>query len=99
MPDAESSGANWLAILDQLEAMHPRIIMPGHGEVGDASLFGKERGYLKAVQSRVAELKTQGKSSDEIAQIVAKEIRPKYPDWDNPEWISIAAQRFYAEIK
>ena len=97
MPDAESSGKNWLVVLDQLEAIHPRIVVPGHGEVGDPSLFGKERDYLKTVQSRVAELKKQGKSSEETAKILAPEIRAKYPDWENPEWIPVAAQRFYAE--
>lgn len=99
MPDAESSGTNWIAILGQLEAMHPRIVVPGHGEAADASLFAKERAYLKSVQTRVAELKVQGKSSEETAKIVALEIRAKYPDWDNPEWISVAAKRFYAEMK
>jgi glyoxylase-like metal-dependent hydrolase (beta-lactamase superfamily II) len=99
MPDAESSGKNWLAILDQLEAIHPRIVVPGHGEVGDSSLFDKERDYLKTIQSRVAELKNQGKSSEETAQILAREIRVKYPTWDNPEWIPVAAQRFYNEMK
>ena len=98
MPDAESSGKNWLAILDQLQAMHPRIVVPGHGEVGDESLFGKERGYLKTMQTRVAELKKQGKSAEETANILATEIRAKYPDWDNPEWIPVVAQRFYAEM-
>lgn len=99
MPDAESSGKNWVAILDQLAAIHPRIVVPGHGEVGNDSLFGKERDYLKTVQSRVAELKKQGKSSEETGKILASEIRAKYPDWDNPEWIPVAAQRFYAEMK
>jgi glyoxylase-like metal-dependent hydrolase (beta-lactamase superfamily II) len=97
MPDAESSGMNWLAVLDDLEAMHPRIVVPGHGEAGDASLFGKERDYLRTVQSRVIELKKQGVSSEEVAKVLAKEIRAKYPDWDNPEWIPVAAERFYAE--
>lgn len=99
MPDAESSGTSWLKILDQLETTRPRIVVPGHGEVGDATLFEKERSYLKAVQSRVAELKNQGKSSEETSKIVATEIRAKYQDWDNPEWIPVAAQRFYAEMK
>lgn len=99
MPDAESSGNNWINILDQLEAIHPHIVVPGHGEVGDASLLGIERNYLKTIQSRVAELKRRRKSSDETSQILAKEIRAKYPDWDNPEWIPVVAKRFYAEMK
>jgi glyoxylase-like metal-dependent hydrolase (beta-lactamase superfamily II) len=98
-PDADASGKNWLSILDQLDEFHPRTIVPGHGEVGDASLISKERTYLKAVQSRVAELKAQGKSSEETVQILSAEFRAKYPDWENPGWIGDAAKRFYIEAK
>lgn len=30
------------------------------------------------------ELKAQGKSSDEEAQLLSAEFRVQYPDWDNP---------------
>jgi glyoxylase-like metal-dependent hydrolase (beta-lactamase superfamily II) len=96
-PDADANGKNWLAILNQLEALQPRTIVPGHGEVGDAALVSKERSFLKAVQSRVVELKAQGKSSEEAARLLLAEFQPKYPDWDNPGWISDAVRRFYSE--
>jgi glyoxylase-like metal-dependent hydrolase (beta-lactamase superfamily II) len=98
-PDADASGKNWLSILDQLDEFHPRTIVPGHGEVGDASLIGVERTYLKAVQSRTAELKAQGKTVDETAKMLSVEFRAKYPDWENPGWIADAVERFYAEAK
>jgi glyoxylase-like metal-dependent hydrolase (beta-lactamase superfamily II) len=98
-PDADASGSNWLAILDQLDEFRARKIVPGHGEVGDASLIGMERTYLKAVQSRVVELKAQGKSADEAAKLLSAEFRAKYPDWDNPGWVGDAVKRFYAEAK
>jgi glyoxylase-like metal-dependent hydrolase (beta-lactamase superfamily II) len=98
-PDADASGKNWLSILDQLDELHPRTIVPGHGEVGGADLIGIERTYLKAVQSRVVELKAQGKSADETEKLLLVEFRAKYPDWDNPGWVGDAAKRFYAEAK
>jgi glyoxylase-like metal-dependent hydrolase (beta-lactamase superfamily II) len=98
-PDADASGKNWLSILDQLDELHPRTIVPGHGEVGDATLIGTERTYLKAVQSRVAELKAQGKSVDESEKLLSVEFRAKYPGWDNPGWVGDAVKRFYAEAK
>ena len=98
-PDADASGKNWLSILDQLDELHPRTIVPGHGEVGDASLIGIERTYLKAIQSRVEALKAQGKSAEESEKLLSTEFRAKYPDWDNPGWIGDAAKRFYAEAK
>ena len=96
-PDADASGKNWLAILNQLAALQPRKIVPGHGEVGDAALVDTERIFLKEVQSRVVELKAQGKTSEEAAQLLSVEFRAKYSDWDNPGWISDAVRRFYAE--
>ena len=98
-PDADASGKNWLAILDHLDELQAHMIVPGHGEVGDATLIGIERTYLKAVQSRVVELKAQGKSSEESAKLLSAEFRAKYPDWDNPGWIADAVKRFYAESK
>ena len=96
-PDADANGKSWLAILNQLETLQPRKIVPGHGEVGDATLVSKEQTYLKEVQSRVAELKAQGKSSEEAAQLLSVEFRAKYSDWDNPGWITDAARRYYLE--
>jgi glyoxylase-like metal-dependent hydrolase (beta-lactamase superfamily II) len=96
-PDADASGKNWLSILDKLDALHPRTIVPGHGEVGEASLITTERDYLKAVQQRVADLKGQGKSADEAAKLLTVEFRGKYPTWENPGWIADAVERFYAE--
>jgi len=98
-PDADSSGKNWLVILNQLEALQPRTIVPGHGEVGEAALVSKERTFLKEVQSRVVELKAQGKPAEEVAQLLSVEFRAKYPDWENPGWISDAVGRFYSESK
>jgi len=97
-PDPDASGKNWLSILDQLDEFHARTIVPGHGEVGDASLIGIERTYLKAVQSRTAELKAQGKSADEAEKILTAEFRAKYPTWENPGWVGDAVKRFYAEM-
>jgi glyoxylase-like metal-dependent hydrolase (beta-lactamase superfamily II) len=96
-PDADASGKNWLAILDKLDALHPRIIVPGHGEVGEASLIATERNYLQAVQQRVADLIGQGKSVEETAKLLSVEFRAKYPSWENPGWINDAVERFYAE--
>ena len=97
-PDQDASGKNWLVILDHLDELQPKTIVPGHGEVGEASLIGLERAYLKSLQARVAELKAQGKSADETEKILSVEFRAKYPNWENPGWIGDAAKHFYAEM-
>ena len=98
-PDPDASGKNWLAILTRFEALEARTIVPGHGEVGDAGLITKEQSYLKTLQARAGELKAQGKSDKDAAQLLTPEFQKKYPDWDNPGWIADAVEHFYSEPK
>ncbi len=46
MPNADASVKGWLEILDRLEPLHPRFIVPDHGVLGDGSLIAKERAFL-----------------------------------------------------
>jgi len=96
---ATSSIRTWLATLDELDALQPAVVVPSHGGIGDRSLIGRDRDYLKAVQTRVGELKAQGKSADEVAQTVTTEIQAKFPDWTQPVRIGAAARAAYAEAR
>src|SRR5207247_1688541 len=79
---ATSSISTWVATLDELDALRPVVVVPSHGDIGDGSLIGKDRDYLKAVQTRVRELKAQGKSADDIAQTVTAQRQGQRPDWE-----------------
>jgi glyoxylase-like metal-dependent hydrolase (beta-lactamase superfamily II) len=92
----------WIADFDELEALEPvkpLKIVPSHGAMGDASLIGDERAVLKTIQARTAELKKQGKSADEAAQIVQRELQQKYPGWTAPARIGAAVKAAYAEAQ
>jgi glyoxylase-like metal-dependent hydrolase (beta-lactamase superfamily II) len=77
----KSSVKAWLFSLDKVEPLRPVKIVPSHGEMGDGSLIELNRTYLKALQARVAELKREGKTADQVAETVTSEFRSKYPDW------------------
>ena len=54
MPNADASLKGWLAILDQVEALHPKFIVPDHGPaIVDASQIGVVRTYFLALQARI----------------------------------------------
>jgi glyoxylase-like metal-dependent hydrolase (beta-lactamase superfamily II) len=97
MPNADASVKGWLSILDQLEPLKPRFVVPDHGALGDGSLIGKERAFLLALQSRSLALKGQGKSADEAASIVSSEFKTKYPDWQTMGPVANVVKRVYAE--
>jgi len=96
---ATSSIGTWLSTLDELDALQPVVVVPSHGAIGDRSLIVKDRDYLKAVETRVGELKAQSKSADEVAQTVTTEIHAKFPDWTAPMRIGGAARAAYAEVR
>ncbi|MGD0133740.1 MAG: MBL fold metallo-hydrolase [Bryobacteraceae bacterium] len=97
MPNADASVKNWLAILDQLEPLKPRFVVPDHGALGDGSLIAKERAFVLELQSRSLELKREGKSADEAATIVTAEFKKKYPDWQTMGPVANVVKRVYAE--
>lgn len=96
-PYASLSG--WLNSLDQLEQLNSKTIVPSNGAVGDAKLIAEQREYLKALQTRTASLKMQGKSADEAVQTVTSEIQMRFSNWTNPNAIGPAARTAFAEAK
>jgi glyoxylase-like metal-dependent hydrolase (beta-lactamase superfamily II) len=96
---AQSSGAAWLRVLDQLEALRPTRIVPSHGVMGSASLIDRQRAVLLQIRTRVADLKAQGRTADDVASTVTSELQTKYPSWTTPNRAGAAARSFYAESK
>src|SRR5713226_2474240 len=87
MPDSDASGADWIRMLERLEKLNPAIVVPGHGEVGDASLITAMHEYLVFVRDRVQQMKSQGSSMADVETRLEPEARAKYKDWDNQNWI------------
>jgi glyoxylase-like metal-dependent hydrolase (beta-lactamase superfamily II) len=97
MPDATSSVTNWLDIIDRLEALHPLIVLPNHGDVRDASVIAGQREVLRDLQRRTRELKAEGKTAEQAGQTLTAEFDVKYPDWKGVTGIPAIVRRFYAE--
>jgi glyoxylase-like metal-dependent hydrolase (beta-lactamase superfamily II) len=97
MPNEDATMKGWLAILDKLEPLHPRLIVPDHGVLGDGSLIAKQRAFLKEIQGRALELKRQGVSVEDAGRQMMEEFRKKYPGWLNTNFLPNAAMRIYAE--
>jgi glyoxylase-like metal-dependent hydrolase (beta-lactamase superfamily II) len=97
MPNADASAKGWLAILDKVEALKPRLVVPDHGALGDGSLIAKERAFLSNLQTRALELKRQGVSADDAGKQLTSELKNKYPDWENLGPVANVVKRVYAE--
>ena len=98
MPNPDASVKGWLAILDNVEALHPKFIVSDHGPaVVDASQIQTQRAYLLALQSRALELKKQGVSVDDAGKTITADLKAKHPDWPNPNNVAGEVQRVYEQ--
>jgi glyoxylase-like metal-dependent hydrolase (beta-lactamase superfamily II) len=93
--DTDVDGSHWITVLDQFAALNPEIVVPGHGEVTDATLIHDVRDYLDHVRGEVERLRASGASSGETASAIGKDARARWDTWANPEWIGFAARAFY----
>lgn len=92
-----SSVQAWLQSLDKLAPLRPKVIVPSHGPMGDASLIESNRTYLQALQTRTAELKREGKTVEQASEAIVAEFKSRYPDWSGNA--GAAARIAYNEAK
>jgi glyoxylase-like metal-dependent hydrolase (beta-lactamase superfamily II) len=87
----------WIAVIDQLAPLKPRLVAPDHGALGDGSLVGKERGFLEELQDRAVALKAQGKTAEEAGPIIQAELQARHPDWGGLNNIPGSVKKAYGE--
>jgi len=98
MPNADASVKGWLAILDKLDPLKPRFIIPDHGALGDGALIGQERAFLRDLEARALELKRRGTPVEDAAKQVAADMKAKYADWQG-NGVPNAVHRVYEEAE
>lgn len=99
MPNAQSSPRGWIAILDKLEPLKPRHIVPDHGSLGDGSLIAEERVFLVDLQTRAMKLKREGVAVEDAQKRLTKELTASYPEWGSLNAIANVVLRVYAETE
>jgi glyoxylase-like metal-dependent hydrolase (beta-lactamase superfamily II) len=93
--DTDVDGSRWITVLDQLTALDPAVVVPGHGEVTDVSLIRDVRDYLDYVRSEARRLRASGASAADAAAAIEQGARARWDTWANPEWIGYAARAFH----
>ena len=93
--DTDVDGHGWIALLDELIALAPQIVVPGHGEVADEALIRDVRDYLDFVRTEAVRLRESGATADAAAEAIDKAARARWSTWSDAEWIPFAARVFY----
>lgn len=97
--DVDVDGHNWITAVEALGHLNPGIVVPGHGEVGDAELITTTHDYLGLVRSETKRLAAEGHDAEAIASALGRQLRTRYPDWDTSEpWrVATGVQTFLAQ--
>ncbi|MFB7267922.1 MBL fold metallo-hydrolase, partial [Streptomyces nojiriensis] len=63
--------------------------------VTGASLIHDVRDYLTYVRDEALRLRECGTTADDTAATIDENARTRWPSWERPEWIGLAARAFY----
>ncbi len=79
--------ARWEVVLNDVLALQPHLIVPGHGNLGGSEIATNLLGFFKEAR---AVFGTSGVPGVELDQ----RLRTKYPTWEHSEYIEPARQYF-----
>ena len=107
----DAHALNWIKVLDQVEALGARTVIPGHGPIGDASTIVGQRAYFIALREGVRQIIAQGGDASIVRAAVPKMraallANPQIARWTItndtflPDLFSLSGQmgRFYSEL-
>jgi chaperonin cofactor prefoldin len=66
--------------------------------MGDASLIDQQRTVLETLEARVRQLKSEGRSLEQVQETLTSEFQDRYTDWTAPDRIGRAVQSWYGEL-
>ncbi|MCX5215314.1 MBL fold metallo-hydrolase [Kitasatospora sp. NBC_00240] len=85
--DTDVSGVRWLAVLDRLAAAGPRVVVPGHGDLGGPQVLADVRDYLRELRDETWRRRDRAMGEDEIVAEVRALLIERHPEWAGQDWI------------
>ncbi|TIW71515.1 MAG: hypothetical protein E5V56_00215 [Mesorhizobium sp.] len=85
-------------MLKTLADMGPKIVVPGHGDVGDVEIIKGVRDYMVDLEARVRSRQNEGKDIDAIISELRPQLLGEHPTWTGTEWIDYAV-RYYVSTQ
>lgn len=77
------SPQSWAAVLDEVEKLNAKIIVPAHSVLADAASIDENRAALRFIGEEAAKLKQQARSDADAAAELESVFKSKFPDWKN----------------
>lgn len=85
--DTDVSGVRWLTVMDRLAATEPRLVVPGHGDLGGPQVLADVRDYLRELRDETWLRRDSAMGEDAIVAEVRALLIERHPQWAGREWI------------
>jgi len=94
--DVDVDGSAWIRVLGELEALSPRVVVPGHGKLGGVSLIATQREFMETMRDETFALADAGIGVDDTVAALDPKLQALHPDWGQPEWVGFGIRSFHA---
>ncbi len=91
------SPRQWIAVLDRVAPLRPKLIIPDHGGFGGVELIAQERAFLVDLQNRAMTLKSQGRSAVDAGRLIGEEFAHRYAGWQSLNNVPQSVERAYQD--
>lgn len=85
--DVDVSGLRWIEVMRRLEAESPRVVVPGHGDLGDHRILTDHRNYLELLRDETWRRRDSAMSEQTTIEEITAEMIQRHPEWAGREWI------------
>ncbi|MEV6984123.1 MBL fold metallo-hydrolase [Sphaerisporangium sp. NPDC051017] len=95
--DTDVSGVRWLAVMERLAATRPRVVVPGHGDLGGPEVLTGVRDYLRELRDETWLRRDSAMGEAEIVAEVRALLIERHPEWVGQQWIELGVGCLCAE--
>ncbi|AMM21552.1 MBL fold metallo-hydrolase [Frondihabitans sp. PAMC 28766] len=97
--DVDVNGSKWIAVMDSLISLDPKIVVPGHGDIRGVELLAQVRGALAELRSETLTSLDAGLSDATVTSAVVGAMVSHHPAWAGREWIPTAVAALVVEAR
>jgi len=95
--DTDVSGIRWIEVMKRLAVTRPKVVVPGHGDIGDAQRLADVGEYLELLRDETWLRRDSAMSEATIIDEVTTLMTHKHPEWEGREWIKPGVSCLCAE--
>ncbi|ELX09319.1 beta-lactamase domain containing protein [Janthinobacterium sp. HH01] len=98
LEDTDVDPLNWREIFRKVAATNPRIVIPGHGPIGNADDLAAAASHMDIARAEVAQRCATGTPLAQIQKELVPVLSAQHSDWDLKDWIGMEIQVYHERL-